>query len=71
MPRKPVEPETPEQTDEDAPQELDAVVVTKVKDAEGNITTEVSLLGDVLATEVQTLLELGIKGWRKANGLGP
>ncbi len=44
------------------------VVLKKVKD-DGSIYTEVSPIGKAQATEVQTLLELGVIGWRKQIGL--
>lgn len=54
-----------------APEEppIDAVIVRKVIDQTGAISTEIILNGKVQPTEVQTLLELGVKGWRKQIGL--
>lgn len=48
---------------------LNAVVVVKTVDDEGNIGTEVVMNGNIQATEVQTLLELAVKGWRQRIGL--
>jgi hypothetical protein len=48
---------------------LDGVFVTKVVDEHGNIGTDVMINGTVQATEVQTLLELAVRGWRKRIGL--
>lgn len=48
---------------------LDGVFVAKVVDEHGNIGTEVMMNGEVQATEVQTLLELAVRGWRKRIGL--
>lgn len=56
-----------EQQEEVAP--VSAVVVVKTVDAEGNISTEIVLQGEVQATEVQTLLELAVRGWRQRIGL--
>ena len=54
---------------EETPEPLNAVVVVKTTDDEGNIGTEVVMNGNVLPTEVQTLLELAVKGWRQRIGL--
>ncbi len=48
---------------------LDAVLVMKLTDEDGTITTNVITNGDIAATEVQTLLELGLKSWRQKIGL--
>lgn len=48
---------------------LNAVVIIKNTDDKGNIGTEVVSQGDVLATEVQTLIELGLASWRVKIGL--
>jgi hypothetical protein len=54
---------------EEQVEQPDAVVVHKVVDEDGNITTEVSIVGSVQPTEVQTLLELATLGWRARIGL--
>ena len=51
------------------PDPVDAVIVVKKLGPQGDIQTEVILNGKVQATEVQTLLELGLRGWRKQIGL--
>lgn len=48
---------------------IDGVFVAKVVDEQGNISTEIMMNGEVQATEVQTLLELAVRGWRKRIGL--
>lgn len=55
---------------EAAEEELDAVVVVKEKRPDGGINTKVLLNGSIEATEVQTLLELAVLGWRDQIGLG-
>ncbi len=59
-------------TDEVRPEEeapsAPLIVVFKHKADDGTISTEVSLQG-VEPTEVQTLLELAIIGWRQRIGL--
>jgi hypothetical protein len=55
----------------EAPEMPDAVLVTKNTDEQGNITVEVSPVGNVQATEIQTILELGVARWRSMIGLGP
>jgi hypothetical protein len=54
-----------------APEEtpLDAVIIVKSTDDRGNIGTEVISQGEILATEVQTLIELGLASWRAKIGL--
>lgn len=57
---------------EEAPPEerpVNGVVVTRAFDPNGAVRAELSLLGDVKATEAQTLLELGIKQARRQLGL--
>jgi hypothetical protein len=56
---------------QEVPQAPDAVVVTKTVDEAGNITVDVSPLGNIQATEIQTILELGVARWRQMIGLGP
>lgn len=48
---------------------LNAVVILRNIDADGNVTTDVATNGNVAATEVQTLIELGLQSWRKKIGL--
>lgn len=48
---------------------LDAVIVIKETDPDGNLRTNIVTNGSVQPTEVQTLLELGLKGWRERLGL--
>lgn len=67
------EPQTEEITEAPTPVEeketsIDAVLVLKKVEGD-SISTEVQPLGDVQATEVQTLLELGVKRWRNQIGL--
>lgn len=55
----------------DAAQETpNGVLVTKIVDADGRLSTSLQVLGDVQITEAQFLLELGIKEFRQALGLG-
>lgn len=49
----------------------DAVVIFKRTDDEGNVTTAVQPLGDVKITEIQTLIELGLRGFREQLGFKP
>lgn len=56
-----VEPPTSEQPD--------AVLILKKIDSDGSINTQAVPLGNVQATEVQTLIELGLQSWRKSIGL--
>lgn len=48
---------------------LNAVIIVKDVDPEGNITTRVALNGNVNALEVHTLIEFGLKAWREQVGL--
>lgn len=50
-------------------EELNAVLVVKHRDPDGSISTSIATNGNVEVTEVQTLLELGLKGWREKIGL--
>lgn len=52
----------------DEPQ-VDAVIVVKTKQDDGSINTEIMIQGEVELTEVQTILELAVRGWRKRIGL--
>jgi hypothetical protein len=55
---------------EEAPQaDLNAVIVVKTIDEQGNLRTQVQTSGSVQITEVQFLLEAAIKDFRKAVGL--
>lgn len=62
------EPETTE-VPLDPEQAVDGVVVIKVTDDEGNINTQIQPLGKVQVTEIETLLGLGLNGWRAKLGL--
>lgn len=68
QPLKAVEdlPEAENEATEKAP---DAVIIMKTVGPDGSINTDVAPLGDVQATEVQTLIELGLQSWRKKIGL--
>lgn len=56
---------------ETEPQEpLNAVIVIKEETSDGGIQTKVMTNGSIQATEVQTLLELAVIGWRDQIGLG-
>lgn len=57
------------QEEEETDSPIDGIFVAKIVDEEGNIGTEVMLNGTVQATEVQTILELAVRGWRKRIGL--
>ncbi len=48
---------------------LDAVIIVKRLNDDGTIATDVLTNGSVLATEVQTLIEMGLKAWRQKIGL--
>lgn len=48
---------------------LDAVIITKMVDEQGNISVTVQPNGDVRVTEVQTLLDLATPSWRDKIGL--
>lgn len=50
-------------------QQIDAVIVIRTKQPDGSITTEVMVQGAVELDQVQTLLELAVRGWRKRIGL--
>lgn len=71
--RKPAEP--PVKAVPDVPEEqpaadpLDAIIVVRETNAEGGIDTRVILNGDVRATEVETLLKLGLQGWQRQIGV--
>lgn len=56
-----------QESDEDKP--LDAVIIVKTVTPDGNFGTQVILNGDVKPTEVQTIIEFGLKGWRSQLGL--
>lgn len=57
-----------EVTQESAPP-LNAVIVIKTVDDDGTIRVDPIVQGNVQATEVQTLLELGVQRWRQRIGL--
>lgn len=48
---------------------LDAVVIVKTVSDDGTISTDVQSNGNVQATEVQTLIEMGLRSWRAKIGL--
>lgn len=67
------DPSAPEFGDPDqdagvAEQPPNAVLIVRVEDDQG-IHTEVVTLGDVKATEVATIIELGMRSWRAKIGL--
>lgn len=66
-----VEPEPTEGTASAEPEQPDAVLILKKQNADGGIDTQAVPLGNVQATEVATLIELGLQSWRKAIGLSP
>lgn len=43
---------------------LNAVIIVKTEDEDGNIGVEIINNGNVQATETQTLIELALKAWR-------
>lgn len=51
------------------PEPPDAVVVVKHRQEDGSVQTAIQVLGNVEVTEVQTLLELAVRGWREQIGL--
>lgn len=53
----------------DAPEVPNAVLVIKTVGEDGGIGTSIQVLGNVQITEVQTLLELGLKAFRNDVGL--
>lgn len=63
-----IEPDDPQEPSDDST-EPDGVLILKIKDENG-IATEVVPLGAVEATEIQTLIELGLQSWRSKIGLG-
>jgi hypothetical protein len=61
---------TPEETvEEAAPSQPNAVLVIRKVEADGTINCDAVPLGDVQVTEVQTILELGLAGFRQKVGL--
>lgn len=56
---------------DEAPQEaqVDGVLVRKEVGPEGNLSVSVQPIGNVQITEVQTLLELGVRYFREQVGL--
>lgn len=70
MATKPAVKKTPVPKPEDTQPAPNGVLVIKTVDPEtGNIRVNAEPLGDVLATEVQTLLELSVGAWRQRIGL--
>lgn len=55
-----------EEVEPEAPQ---AVIVFKITDDSGNISTDVQPINGLQPTEVQTILELGVGSWRAKIGL--
>ncbi len=49
--------------------ELDAVSVVRTITEGGGVHTEIVVQGDIRATEVSTILELGLARWREQIGL--
>lgn len=45
------------------------VLVTKVVNDDGGVATQIQLIGDCQVTEIQTILELGLKAFRADVGL--
>lgn len=45
------------------------VLVIRKIDDEGNVSVAAVPIGDVTSTEVQTILELGLREWRERIGL--
>jgi hypothetical protein len=60
--------EQPEGPEVDQP--LDAVIVVKTVSEDGTLGVKVVPNGSVQVTEVQTLLEIGLKNFREQIGLG-
>lgn len=56
--------------DDEKPDVPNGVLVTKIVEEDGRLTTSLQVLGDVQITEAQFLLELAIKEFRRAIGLG-
>lgn len=50
-------------------QPVDGVFIPVMYDEHGNVGTDVVLNGNVRVTEIQTILELAIKGYRQRIGL--
>jgi hypothetical protein len=44
---------------------IHGVLVARTFDKDGNVCTTVQCIGDVKVTEVATILEIGLKGFRK------
>jgi hypothetical protein len=66
-PQDPVE--APAEAAEDQPQPPNGVLVVRIEQPDGTITTDTFPQGDVKATEVETILGLGLIGWRSKVGL--
>lgn len=68
--RKPAEKETPDVPEAEvaeAPQ--DGVFIAVQRNPDGGVATGIQVIGDVKITEVQTILELGLKAFRADAGL--
>lgn len=48
---------------------LNGVLVARVVGEDGSIFTDIQPVGDVQLTEIQTILELGLKAFREKIGL--
>jgi hypothetical protein len=60
----------PPELSEDSTEVLNGVfVIKRTSEQTGEISTEVMLNGAIQPTEVQTLLELAVKSWRRQIGL--
>lgn len=71
MPEEVIEGSAEEVAPETAPDSAppNAVVIVKTVSDDGTISTDVTTSGTVQATEVQTLIELGLRSWRSKIGL--
>lgn len=61
--------ESSKATDSEKPEGINGVVVIRREEDNGDITTDVQIIGDVKPTEVQTVLELAVPAWRAKIGL--
>ena len=67
------EPAPPAAPDEEgtpiSTEQPNGVLIVRQKNDQGGIATDTVPLGDVEPTEVQTIIELGLAGWRQKLGL--
>jgi hypothetical protein len=63
------EPEPVDFNPEEAPQQANGVLIVRIDQEDGGIKTDVIPVGDARATEVSTLIELGLAAWRAKIGL--